>query len=133
MREVDLAYAAGLFDGEGSINLNRGRTGACVVDVSLAQKYCDSALYWLKESFGGYVYDGPNGCKRWILRHAGAVRFLLAVFPYLHIKKVQAYVVFDFAVFSSGKRHWRTIDDKIIEEITAQRLKGLRRLDMALW
>jgi hypothetical protein len=92
------SYAAGLFDGEGyvgidtisrsnkSINFNLG------VRVIISQK--DGLIMnWLKDNFGGNVYQQRNGSKyfiyRWRLHSKKAVKFLETIYPYAIIKKPQ--------------------------------------------
>jgi len=63
--EHDLAYAAGLFDGEGCVTLrgNGKDAVALQVVVSMYGDLCD----WLQDRFGGGVYENGSTCPRWVL------------------------------------------------------------------
>ena len=100
------AYAAGIFDGEGYVGIDRGspssgkekRINYCL-RVVISQK--DGAImYWLKNNFGGNVYSQRNGTKysiyRWRIHSEGAARFLEAVLPYVIIKKPQVEFALSF-------------------------------------
>jgi hypothetical protein len=64
MNEVDLAYAAGIFDGEGSVSIIHTKTGHTKADGSIYRHYrlqvCvvntnPILCQWLKETFGGCI------------------------------------------------------------------------------
>jgi hypothetical protein len=93
-RRVDLAYAAGFFDGEGCAMIRNGKGTSIRLDVSIAQNTMP-VLEMLKGFFGGNVYGTkstggfkPNKqCFQLRLNGDNAARFLVAVFPYLVVKK----------------------------------------------
>ncbi len=97
-KKTDLAYAAGIIDGEGSICIlvarpntkKRSRspawTGRVTVDMT------DSLIPdWLGTTFGGRVLS-VKGTKRrvWYVGRLDAVQFLRHVRPYLRQKGAQA-------------------------------------------
>lgn len=109
----DLAYAAGLIDGEGCICIQKSSYGtksnlppnyALIVVVSTT----DAILTpWLHARFGGSVckfrgYAPLRGLKqvgmssRWMVASAEAEQFLRAVLPYLQLKKQRAEVALRF-------------------------------------
>lgn len=93
---TSLAYAAGLIDGEGCIHLDTtGRTYKARVSVGMTQP----ALELLKEmqsEWGGTLYQLRAATDRWAaawtwhMTGPTAERFLLAVRPYLRLKRAQA-------------------------------------------
>lgn len=88
--QTDLAYAAGLIDGEGSIM--RHGTG-----IRLCVAMCDKpVLRWLHEFMGGALYDkkvAPGRSPQLrleISRQSDLHDALLAMMPYLRVKRRQA-------------------------------------------
>jgi hypothetical protein len=94
-RDFDIAYFAGLFDGEGSFSIQvRPRSGGSRPHLhfnprmTMTLKYGTEVLDELCEVFGGKVYNDKHGMKKWCL--AGRVRLILAtksLLPYLRIKR----------------------------------------------
>lgn len=112
--EVDLAYFAGLFDGEGSISIAKVkctrirnpsvsfyyRLQVCLVNNDRP------VVEWLKSQFGGSIcVRNMKGARMethcWSCCCQQGLRFLQQVFPYLHIKRRQAEVAIKFQL---GKR-----------------------------
>lgn len=90
MRDVDLAWIAGFFDGEGCIRARASKKGARL-KVTLTQQ--DRApLDWIKSEFGGGVYATGNAktCYRWEVDCGRASAFLRAIRPYLRVKAARA-------------------------------------------
>ena len=103
---TDLAYAAGLFDGEGSImimpglNTDRHRTHPRLyVALTQVDEIC---LVWLKEKFGGKIRIRAKATERhrapleWYLCGVNATEFLRLIRPYLQLKAARADVAFEF-------------------------------------
>ena len=96
-KELMLAYSAGFFDGEGSINLlksirkNRG-IGNPEYNLTVAMGQKDGAtLDWIKDNFGGNVYlVKRDDTFFWALGNRKAIVFLKILLPYLQYKKPQA-------------------------------------------
>lgn len=96
---LDLAYMAGFIDGEGSIQISRGRwqKAARGYTLHLSAKQIDPApLRQLAASFGGRVIyvlpTQPNRQPhfRWGVTNRAALAALVALFPYLVVKRAQA-------------------------------------------
>jgi len=100
--ESDLAYAAGLIDGEGAIeiqeehskNTNKTPKFYVKVRVHITSQWI---VCWLRRTFSGYVctnrkrpLTGRKISYAWGLQGTKAVNFLKAIFPYLKIKPAQA-------------------------------------------
>lgn len=103
--KTELAWCAGLFDGEGSISIalvgpvhkDGLRTGKAMhIDITMTDK---STLEVFSRLFGGTVL-GPYKRKKsthrdsykWRLINHKALTFLIQVEPYMHTKRDQAQV-----------------------------------------
>ena len=107
--EVELAYIAGLFDGEGHVfitikkSTNKMRTQVHVLRVGITNTYRD-VIEWLYELFPTYLYkrirhkDHPTWkpCFFWETSSGNAMDFLKIIYPYLRIKKEQAQLAIEF-------------------------------------
>ena len=82
------AYAAGFFDGEGSVLVGDESRSYCVT-VSVVQKP-EFVLSWLQSIWGGSIYREKGGYYRWRLEADKAATFLIDVSPYLQLKQQQA-------------------------------------------
>ncbi len=100
MKNTDLAYIAGIIDGEGCIrftsNRNKDRTRRyySLVEITMTKEFI---CQWLHFAFGGYIYckkipDNKNWAPqwRWYVKRQDAYDFLKAIYPFLRIKKAQA-------------------------------------------
>lgn len=93
MVDTDLAYAAGLFDGEGSISLVRQNSNRShSPQVAVASNDCE-VLLWLQKRFGGsIVTKQPRKSTHsvsydWRLTDRRALTFLKLIRPYLVIER----------------------------------------------
>lgn len=84
LSDSDLAYLAGLFDGEGTI----GTTDGTGFQLTIASSDHD-VLYWLKNTFGGSVHIQPRagtlGSKlvgKWSASHVLAKQLAAAILPF---------------------------------------------------
>jgi hypothetical protein len=74
MRAIDIAWAAGLFEGEGSI-------GCRMVAITQKDTWC---LFTLKAKFNGTVgNERADGTSQWWLCGQAARNFVKAIYPYL--------------------------------------------------
>ncbi len=93
--EAQLAYTAGIIDGEGCIRFNRQATRLTMrVHVTNTNK---ALIDWLHRTYGGYVWAErrqyiPNAKPRfaWEVSAQAAYRFLHQVRPFLMLKAEQA-------------------------------------------
>lgn len=111
---IDLAYAAGIMDGEGTIGVTelavkytsgdraRRRKSSSFRDY-IAVVMCDPIVpRWLSKKFGGAVYEyagrksGHKPTYRWHLNGKRAADFCALVLPYLRLKREQAKLVIEF-------------------------------------
>jgi len=103
MKRTDLAYYAGLFDGEGCVQLRphkrSGKTWALYVSIASTNEWI---IQQLKFSFGGSLskkkWKNPNWKPAfiWGVSSKDALTFLEAVYPYLKLKKPQAEIAIRF-------------------------------------
>ena len=116
---ADLAYTAGIIDGEGCISISPcdySRRGQ-----HLRKNYCmrifvtttDAVICpWLQQTFGGAIYayeDKRYGKKaalgtvrRWSLSMKASAGFLNAILPYLKLKKERAELALQFCELLRG-------------------------------
>ena len=98
LTETQLAYVAGIIDGEGCIRVNRQGANRPVVRVHVTNT-SKLLVSTLEEWFGGYVWSEdksyiPNAKLRyvWEVSAIQAEEFLRLVEPYLLLKKEQARI-----------------------------------------
>jgi len=95
MTEIELAYAAGLFDGEGCVSINKVRQKHYVRDgyqlrCSISITHEETSL-WFKDHFGGshkpIIRANARNYWQWVVVARKARKFLEEIEPYLVIKK----------------------------------------------
>ena len=122
---LELAYLAGLIDGEGCIMMRRdGRRRIHQYTLALVvTNEHKGTLEWCSSLFGGYIYDQSQTQQHhkkiynWTINSTAAHAVLVAVIPYLQIKKDQAQLVID---------HWASIRPGLASEIKTQDLAERR-------
>lgn len=121
MTELDLAYIAGLIDGEGYIGITRVlATGGYGMksprykarfQIRMVDK---TIIEYLADCFGGkaHAYNSASAKGRPMFYfHASDVmldRLLAQVMPYLRIKKPQVIAVQEFRLWQTKERSYRT-------------------------
>lgn len=136
MKKTDLAYVAGIIDGEGCIHIancgsNKYKYGRVFrLGISLAST--DEWLpNWLKFAFGGYVYSKPirppskKSQWEWRLGDVKAMDFLRLIYPYLKLKKPQAEVAINFQR-SRRRGGYKTTEEMRVQEAQSIVLKGMK-------
>jgi len=136
---MDLAYIAGLFDGEGSICIAKAkpRGGRKSPHYTLAINITNTnmeVLEWTQSLFGGSINrkEGVNKpCFSWYCSALKAEHFLMSILPFLKIKKGRAKIALgyrrwvDSLVLPSGRgRRWSN-DVIAKKEEFRQRIKVL--------
>lgn len=115
MDKTDLAYVAGIIDGEGCISFSGRKAIGEGKNYSIyrVNVTVGNTSYWLLEylqsNFGGSIsshYKIPTGknhkpAGQWALRNRSACKFLELILPYLHMKKLQAELALKF----QARRH----------------------------
>ena len=105
-----IAYLAGLFDGEGSINIfkqpnKKDRINPCYfLEISIGNTH-KGVLQWVLENFGGRLtHNAEQHTKRnqrtwrWRASSNEACAVLKILLPYLIVKKEQAQLAIEFQV-----------------------------------
>jgi len=131
----ELAYFAGLFDGEGCINVSEvkpkpGRLSPCFQTLAQVSMTDRRPLELLLKSFGGTMQlvnkEGARPIWVWRVYHKTAKLFLEAIVPYLIVKKVQAELLIVLENGIPGRGVQRRLSDievkrrrKIKDEICA--------------
>lgn len=139
MRVEDLAYAAGLFDGEGCISIEKYRkTNPPIYQLTTKLAMTSVAtVQWFAEMFGGPVYMQVR--KRanertqavWRVHSHKAVRFLELVLPYLKTKREQAEVALSYRIYLGSpatRGRPRTQEVIMAQEDHYTRIKALKRV-----
>jgi len=128
MNKTDLAYAAGIFDGEGHIGITRHSNGSLSVKVQIGNTN-EWLLQWFKFALGGRVMLqndrraeklGWKPIYHWYLRADEIQDFLKIIYPYLKIKKAQAEIVINLMNTRGKKGRWFNENEKAVAE--AQRI-----------
>jgi hypothetical protein len=106
MDKAKYGYLAGIIDGEGCITVGRGIRENGVINynsIVMVTNTNKAVIEWLHEQFGGMYYGSkPNNLVskpsyRWrLLKKKDIELLLLAIIPYLIIKKEQAKVLLEF-------------------------------------
>lgn len=109
----DAIYIAGLFDGEGSVNLSKSgtvkkrwktKTYTLRARIRMTDEF---VVRWIHATVGGRFYtvknparlkQYPHGklCYEWNVAGVNAVNFLRQIYPYLKVKRLQADVAFKY-------------------------------------
>ena len=113
--KIELAYMAGLFDGEGCISISSHKDRHCHLHciVNIAGKEIPDLF---KADFGGCVikikkakdYHQQVWC--WTICSNNAVRFLFAILPYWRIKTEEAKLAIEFQGVVNGNKRQRLSD-----------------------
>ena len=140
MKRTDLAYIAGLFDGEGCIRIGRckkisERTPSYSLNCSLSigNQYLPELL---RMYFGGGIRERnlpPPRKKQWDWQIHGenAIAFLKDIYSYMVLKKNQADVAFRFQASirdrKNANRYRLTDKEKIVREAEYILLRNLKK------
>jgi hypothetical protein len=104
--DVRRAYIAGMFDGDGSINISRARRGKGDYNhfqLSCCIGQCAKALVaYVQSIYGGAIFvmkrksTNHSTCYLWRVSSQKAFNILWEIYDYLIIKKSQADLAFEF-------------------------------------
>lgn len=116
---MNLAYVAGLFDGEGCVNFTKCRTikipRVCITNTNL------EVLESLQKSFGGFIQQGSrpqNNWKQsyhWTISNSKACEFLTKIYAWVRIKKEQIWLVWAWDAIRPG--YGRIWDKDMVEAL----------------
>lgn len=132
---MEVAYLAGLFDGEGSIVIRKAnrKLGGCGygLAIMLGVNY-KKVIYKIQESFGGSIAIAKSSAQyQWYCCGAKAGDILKLMLPYLEEKKEQAELALDYlSIFGSGniggRGVKRTTLEKELQELYFLMMKQLK-------
>ena len=138
MKKTDLAYAAGIFDGEGCIGIEKVNRPhrknpeykLRVIVVSTDRWLCE----WLRFAFGGTVQERkshPTHTKdqwSWVAYCSTAAEFLRSVLPYMNLKRPQAELAIKFQSHKKQKRTKGLTEEELaLEEAQKVLMHSLKR------
>lgn len=143
--ETKWAYVAGIFDGEGCVDIynatqaKASKSPSFMLRASIAQKD-GKIMNWLVEQFGGNVQMSRKQEKyyiyRWDIRSQAAKKFLEGILPYSIIKRKQIEFAIEFEerkgkylYTQKGSKGFNKLSDSEIEWRYAakERIKGMKR------
>jgi len=140
MKKTDLAYIAGLFDGEGCIRIGKCKktprqmtSYSLHCSLSIANQYLPELL---RMFFGGGIRrrNLPPPRKMqwdWQIHGENAISFLKAIYPYMILKKGQADIAFKFqeAIYKrkTENRYRLTEEEKVVQEAEYILLRNLKK------
>jgi len=139
MKKTDLAYMAGIFDGEGSIgaykprcNLTKGTYSLGVTIISTDEWLC----HMFRMAFGGSINCRQRRGKQlpvweWKVQSHRAAEMLKILLPYLHLKRSQAELAIKFqSVKGNRSRRYPnklTDEERALEQAQAIMLKAMKK------
>jgi hypothetical protein len=134
-KDADLAYWAGLFDGEGCVLIARGRNpGRKVVQhwltVSVSNTDLD-VLRELGERFGGSIATDRtrkphwHTCYHWHTSGRIAAAFLSAILPFARVKRAQIELALAFQSSLDGRA--RTAEVQAERDAVYYQLRAMKR------
>lgn len=113
---IELAYLAGIIDGEGSIQLVKNNKGSYTTRITVSNTDL-RLIHWLMYSLGGSYYEQKKHNKNykptyhWVLSSKHTHNILLKVLPYLKLKKEQANILIKHKDTCYNKQQrWRLSD-----------------------
>lgn len=126
--EVDLAYLAGFFDGEGAIGIYRNGTAGRSLYVQISQKAL-GPLPYIRDNWGGTISDRDNnhgGIYSLVMVGRKGQSFLRDILPYLQLRRAEAELAIEFQ--DTIPVHTPGLNKKLTEEDLAQREDYAERL-----
>lgn len=134
--ELFLAWAAGFFDGEGSVIVEMSKEKACLhgFRTSLHANVTQTSLPCLQllmERFGGGIttteHRTPNSRRwavqhRWTVRNELALQFLRAIEPYAVVKKEQIQAALKYPMYSPDGKKYGNSSNPIPDHVMQARL-----------
>lgn len=132
LSQVDAAYMAGFFDGEGCVVMGRRPSGGYTLTISVNQSVKSAdVLYWMQQTTGVgsnvVRHREPDSthaaAMRWQLNSDAAEELLRQMLPHLKVKKPQA----ELAIAFQERRRNEGNGDKTWQQAAAEELHRLNR------
>ena len=135
--ESELAYLAGILDGEGCFTLAKGPNGHTFNSRVLVGNTDARLIHWLHDRFGGGVSVRPRlnqrqkPCWMWTLSSAEIVPFINAVAPFLRLKREQALLLLEYrTTIGKGGNTKGDIPNKTTDVVRARRIAMKSRMQL---
>jgi hypothetical protein len=138
--ETELAYFAGIIDGEGSFSLTQTRNSPNWCTSQLAVANTDPRLMaWIKTRFGGSIKDDlyrrnprprSKPMFRWVAAATDLATVVNAILPYLVLKREQAelFLAYRATVPSAGAKYAKISDSVLADRrLIRQKITDLNR------
>lgn len=126
----DLAYCAGLMDGEGCITLTRDSESNYRLRIKITSTDY-SVLEWLQEHFDGYIHLSRKKSKNnkevwdWVCKVEDQVMFLFGILPFTIIKRAQIIEALNY-YFEKQNGGKLTEDEFKLRNVYYERLKTMK-------
>jgi len=138
MKRTDLAYIAGIVDGEGYIGVStdgkKFKHGRQNLRLRVTVTSTDEWLcQHLRFSIGGGLVtlkpqsENQRPCWQWQLSYRQAGEFLKLILPYLHIKKPQAELAIKFQEAKGRSTRGLSDEQRAVEEAQKILLQAMKR------
>jgi len=138
---INITYVAGLFDGEGCVQIRKLRKndrygGVCHLLATQIANTNLSILELLKADFGGCICEGnkldsrhKKRCWTWSIASHQAYGFLKKIYPYLIIKKAEVDIAFEFQEGLNGRKPYSMTSIELERrEYCKERLSLLKKM-----
>lgn len=134
--QIDLAYLAGIIDGEGSINIScNPKHGRNYYSLKLdITNTSDALMQWLEDKFRGHIgtsyarSQNRTNLHSWIVSGKQAQYLLYKVLPYLVIKTEQALLALTLDILPyGGACRWNYTEEE--EFNRSQAYEEMKRLN----
>jgi hypothetical protein len=121
--EGQIAYLAGIIDGEGCIYIQRRKTkcGWSYFPRFQVTNTNRNLMEWIKNTFGGLIYDKPRKHINpkwkmqieWFTTRELLDKLLIFIIPYLVIKRKQAEIMIEFRNSFKKTKRGQTVPEDI--------------------
>lgn len=115
------AYAGGLFDGEGSVEIGWNRNKRSMRMRCIVRMTTKAPVEFMQSRFSGSLNPGKRGKNRqqwsWVVSSQEAAVFLREVMRYLKVKKEEAMIALEFQEFVGGRRPGQRLTDMDVEKM----------------
>lgn len=134
MIDTDLAYMAGLVDGEGCVGVHLRKRGDMLTVLNVANTD-PNLMSWIQERFGGRIYihkrhkDKPRWkvCLSWRVVNLQARSILKVLIPFLTIKKERAELAIGASSLHGVRGRGRKVSNMSARIALAKTFRELNR------
>ncbi len=145
---IETAYIAGFFDGEGCVRIEKRHFRRDNSPLYTAYSICAriantnrDILAWIQAAFGGSIYCGIHRSRDKqgaykvpyelvFSRQAETQAFLLAIAPYMRVRKAQVLLGLEFIALGNGTKP--SLRDQCYERMKRLNRKGQTNYQMVL-